>query len=159
MLIRHRRLSEFVTILMTIFSVLLTSCQNQQIVERTDKEDKEESMDYVSYLKDAGLDLTGFLEDEEGDLTDEFVYFRFRIVEGKREAVEERLTTFCGKAAPLNNSPIPGYNGHALAQKLRSEELLSKWMHLTQGEGEAKTESSEFYVTEVDGTQYLYYFH
>lgn len=112
----------------------------------------------IDFVKELGLDLDGLVSAAEGELGQDYVYLRFRVEDGAEETLRDALAQAFGKDRGMTMDLLPGYRGHEIAVTMKEESLLGSWGKFRSGNGGAKTRSFDVYLTERDGTQYLYVF-
>ena len=145
-------------ILAVILLCTSTACRGSS--QRDQVQTEEDSiMEHFEYIAEIAVNWTDYLQNSEGEITDEpYGYLRF-VVSGDVEQFKQELTDVCGKPLQLTVDQIPGYMGHDIAKKLISEMLVSTWNVFRDGRNGEKTRSIELYLTQdEDGTYYFYYF-
>lgn len=119
------------------------------------------NMDYTEYVKDLGIDLTGTVAAEYGEIKgsdDPYAYICFTLGEGKRESAEKILNEACGRMREVNPETIPAYLNHPIAVKMKSETMIGSWKTGISGANGAKSRILTFYLTEQNGVNDLYFF-
>ena len=129
--------------------------------ESSKKDDRGNAGDsYAAVLEEIGISISDLVKEEEGEITEnQYAYLRFLIREDGEEELRERLTRSCGEPEDIPADQLPGYMGHEIAAKMKSEELSGVWFYFGAGEGTKKTRSAELYLTkDGQGSIHLYFF-
>ncbi|SDZ96603.1 hypothetical protein SAMN05216349_10353 [Oribacterium sp. KHPX15] len=124
---------------------------------------EEDAKKLTTYAEDlTGLTLKDICLKESGEIEsqsrDEYAYICLDLQDGGIKTLEERLDA-AGKEALKGSFTVPGFNGHELAKKMKSETILGWYTFFLKGKGNAMTRSVEVFLTEDEENKgYMYLF-
>lgn len=129
--------------------------------EQSVTEEVNNDMNYTEYIKGFGVDLSGAVISEDGEITKseyEYAYICLTLGEGNRSEAERLLSEAYGKMREVNTEQLPAFMNHRLAEKMKSESMIGAWKIAMSGSNGAKSRIITVYMTENNNICYLYFF-
>lgn len=137
-----------------------SSVTSANSTESTNEESN--NTEYTEYLKDHGIDLSGIVVSEEGkikrsDTEQDFASLRFEIKKDQEETARNRIKERCGDEFDEEDIIYPGLTQDEYLKKANSENIIASWYGFENGTHGAKTRSFQIFLTEKDGTYFVYF--
>ena len=150
--------------------ILQTGCESKQTpkpdtenttisnIDMAPAKEEIEKMKYSEYIMKYGIDISNDIAAEDGEINQNGAFFCFTLKEGRQGNVRAKLKKCCGEELEIDINTMPGFLGHPVAQKLKSENLVAEWERLDAGTNGAFTHPIYIYMTENNSVYYLYFF-
>ena len=104
-----------------------------------------------------GDDYEEYIEDEEGIKDGVFCSVYLRIRPEREDDALSAVESLCGEGVPAASRDLPAMQDR-VCDRLRASEPVSVYDYLRQGDGGAKTKSTEIYTARQDGALCLFIF-
>lgn len=116
-----------------------------------------------NYIKELlGIQLKGYIVDTEGEILDSeddpYSYVCLKLFPGSAGKITQILNARCGNGSNYEGEILPGYCGHYLAERMKSQKIIHIYDVSLPG-GKIKTRSVSIYLTQDEkGENWLYIF-
>ena len=119
--------------------------------------------DYIEHVKSHNIDFFDYVVEGEGDIktNDSYGYnssIRFKVADNQVENARRSLSKQLGDELEISEETLPHNSSNKYMQMIEKEKVIANWNKLENGYDGAKTHSIEIFLTENDGTYFIYFF-
>ena len=120
--------------------------------------------DYIEYVKSHDIDFFDYVIKGEGNIktNDSYGYssasIRFKVADNQVENVRKSISKQLGDELKICEETLPHNSSDKYMQMIEKEKVIANWTKLENGYDSAKTHSIEIFLTENNGTYFIYFF-
>ena len=162
-----------ICIIFCIFGCTIQTSQNSQIsqysetsvtsINQSNADISNNCNDYIEYVKSHNIDFFDYVVEGEGDIktNDSYGYnssIRFKVADNQVENARRSLSKQLGDELEISEETLPHNSSNKYMQMVEKEKVIANWNKLENGYDSAKTHSIEIFLTENNGTYFIYFF-
>lgn len=160
-----------ICIIFCMFGCTIQTSQNSQISQYSETSDQSINQsnisnnynDYIEHVKSHNIDFFDYVVEGEGNIqidnaNDYIASIRFKVADNQVENVRKSLSNQLGNEIEISEETLPHNSSNKYMQMIEKEKVIANWTKLENGYDGAKTHSIEIFLTENDGTYFIYFF-
>lgn len=159
-----------ICIIFCMFGCTIQTSQNSQISQYSETSVQSINQynisnnynDYIEYVKSHNIDFFDYVVEGEGNIqidnaNDYNASIRFKVADNQVENVRKSLSKQLGDELESEET-LPHNSSDKYMQMIEKEKVMANWTKLENVYDNAKTHSIEIFLTENNGTYFIYFF-